>query len=358
MEKPNAVACMVGTGGMTVGVEAAGFHTLGFLEPNDTWGLPEQFNLPERVHTTCYEEWDEYIELWDGDVELVYMNPPCQGLTGANRNASADHWKNQMFVDAFRSAVRMHPRWIIAENIPRMLSLGAKIVEQAMEVADEAGYSFTWHRHEAGQFGAGQRRPRVMFVAERHPSWWPSFPHERTATAAECISDLEDVEFSLEGEPTPYVCEPKTEYQARMREGNGDLVFNHHWWKAPEEFENLEPGKSWMSLPDSELNATQITRRNEGRVYNAAEVHRLHPDEVAGTVTGMPNKMHYSDTRLVSTREAARFMGFPDWWVWPMNWNYAQMAAGVCPPVTEWYGRAMMHSLAGTEMEAPNGQLF
>jgi DNA (cytosine-5)-methyltransferase 1 len=356
-DRPKAASVMMGTGGMAVGIEAAGFHTLGFLEPNDTWGAPTRANLPDRIHTTHGEQWEEYVEEWTGKVELVYGNPPCQGLTGANRNASADHWKNQMFVDAVRIATRMRPQYIIMENIPRMLTLGSKIVEQAMRVADEEGYRMSWHKHEAGQFRVGQRRVRVMFIFERgQAKWWPSFPHHEAATASECIGDLLGC-ANEDGSFVEYPDDAGCDYQARLR-GDCTGVMNHHWWEAPSEFETLEPGESWLSLPDEVLNEKQRIRRREGRVYNAAEVHRTHPDEVPGTVTGMPNKMHYSEHRLVSTREASRFMGFPDSWVWPWNWNYAQMAAGVCPPVTEWYGRAMMHSLAGTEMEPPVGQLF
>src|SRR5438132_864397 len=104
-----AVSIMMGTGGMGVGFQQAGIETVAFLENNEAYGRPCRLNWPDAMHTESAEEWDEIVDEWDGKVQLVYGNPPCQGLTGANRNSGPDHWKNQLFPQALEVAVRMHP---------------------------------------------------------------------------------------------------------------------------------------------------------------------------------------------------------------------------------------------------------
>lgn len=356
-----AVSIMQGTGGASVGLQNGGIETIGFLEMNEEYGRPCRLNWPDKIHTTSTEEWEEYITDWDG-VDIVYANPPCQGLTGANKNSSADHWKNRLFIDAVATAVRMHPKIIILENIPRMLTMGAKIVDEATNVADSAGYNMSWHRHRAGDFGVSQKRDRIMFVLEQNPTWWPSHDKQRPATVGEAIGDLYDVAVDYDGDWVEYSGPPLCDYQRKLRTGlDGEQLtgtWNHAFVKVPEHHEVVPQGGTWLQLDDDQLTEKEVNRRKAGSIFNAAEIHRLHEEKYAGTVTGMWNKMHPTQTRHISVREASRLMGFPDWWRWPDSWNLAQMAAGVCPPVTEWFAEAIVHRFAGTQMEPPVGQLF
>src|SRR5205085_192243 len=140
------------------------------------------------------------------------------------------------------------------------------------------------HRHMAGDFGTGQRRPRVMFVFERDPRWWPSHPVKGPATVWEAISDLYDVPPNEDGSPVRYAGPPKSEYQALLRGdgwpggvrvagaygewpegavqvGNSGFTSNHAFIAVPEHHERVPQGESWLGLPDEDLTEKEVLRR-------------------------------------------------------------------------------------------------
>lgn len=357
-----AVSVMMGTGGMAVGFEQAGIDTLAFLEADEGYGAPTRQNFKHAIHATSKEEWDGIIDNL-GEVPIVYGNPPCQGLTGANKAASPDHWKNKLFPEAVEWAVKLRPEFIAFENIPRMLSMGRAHLQAADDVAKRHGYKLMVHRHAAGDFGTSQKRQRVMFVwSKRDVPLWPSHEHRKPISVRDAVSDLYDVEPG-DGSWQKHVSEPQSEYQDRLRRtrAGDDIVmgfFNHAMMHVAVHHHDIPQGGAWMEMPRDELTEKERDRLDNGRIFNAAEVRRLREDRHASTVTAMANKMHPTRPRLISVREAARLMGFPDWFVFPNSWDYGQMSAGVCPPVTEWFARVFSHVLAGTPIAVPYGRLF
>lgn len=353
---------MVGTGGMAVGLEQGGLDVVGILELNDHYGAPQRMNWPEKVHATDVEQWDPMIEKFmEEGVDVVFSNPPCQGLTGASRTSGPDNPKNQLFVEGLKWALKMQPKFVVQENIPRMLTMGYKYVEETIRIADSHGYSTVIHRHRAGDFGVCQDRPRVMFVYQKEDAWWPSHPKLRPATVKEAISDLYEMEPDTEGGFIDYAGPSQSEYQEQLRcydEGPDGGVYNHALMGLPDHYQHIPQGERWTAIPDDLLTEKELERKLRGQLYNASELHRVRENRYASTVTGMQNKMHPIQNRKLSVREACRLMGFPDWWRWPSSWDYSQMAAGVCPPVLKWYAQVISHKLGGDAVEPPVGHLF
>jgi len=363
MTDVKALSIMMGTGGMAVGFENAGVETVAYLENNPNYGAPTRRNFPDAWHTTDMEEWDAVVEEYTGEIPIVYGNPPCQGLTGANKAASPDHWKNKLFPQAVEWAVKLEPEIIAFENIPRMLSMGREHLAAADEIAKHHGYHLSIHRHAAGDFGVSQRRPRVMFVWSRRQYLWPSHEYRPPATVKDAISDLYEVTPNDDGSWMKHEVPPQSEYQELMRltrdrAGTVKGFVNHYaMWTAPHH-SDIPQGGAWMEMERELLTDKERERLDAGRIFNAAEIRRLREDKHASTVTAMQNKMHPLEPRLISVREAARLMGFPDWFEFPNSWDYGQMSAGVCPPVTEWFAKMFSHVLAGTPIPVPVGRLF
>jgi site-specific DNA-cytosine methylase len=178
----------------------------------------------------------------------------------------------------------------------------------------------------------------------------------------ECIGDLMDMEpsedpFDIE-QPTSYPEEAQNEWQAELRSDTG-YTWDHDVKQLPDRFEHVKPGWAWWdSMPREMMTEKERARIDDNRLFNAFELHRLHPDRVARTITGTRNRIHPLRNRLLSVRESSRLMGFPDDWKWALPGDVQQFAAGVCPPVAQWYGEVVSHALAGTAMPVPEGRIF
>jgi len=351
-------------GGMNIGLENAGWE-IGDVsfEINEAWTANLRLNRPGvTTHVTSLDEWERWAEgMREKPPELVFGIPPCQGFSGASSTSSLDNPKNQYLVAAVKTALIIKPMYAIFENIPRALSIGAPLVRDLEHAARDEGYTMSVHEHHVAEFGVCQRRQRVMFVLERKGQEipWPSHERRQAPTVMEQIGDLESVDVTESCEtPVTYVDAAQNEWQAALRSEAGG-TWDHDAKLLPDRFDAIPPGRAWMDgMPRELMTDKERERIDQGRLYNAFELYRLHPDRVARTLTGARNKMHPTQCRVLSVRENSRLMAYPDDWKWAVPGDVQQFAAGVCPPVAEWYGRAIMHALAGTEMPVPAGRLF
>jgi len=352
-------------GGMTIGLERAGWDggdTI--LELSEPWTANLRLNRPEYTeYLTSLDKWEQWAEEQREDPpQLVYGSPPCQGVTGASTTSSADNPKNQWFIRATETAVKAQPNFILWENIPRMLTVGRPIWIEAEEVARKNGYTMTVHHHDASEHGACQRRKRLMFVMEKKGQEipWPTLSPKYAPTCMETIGDLEDQEPTEKPfeDPMFYEQPAQNEWQEALRNEAG-YTWDHDIQLLPDRFEHVQPGYAWWdSMPREMMTDKERDRIDGDRLFNAFEMHRLHPDRVARTITGTRNRMHPTRNRVLSVRESSRLMAFPDDWKWAVPGNIQQFAAGVCPPVAEWYGQVIQHALAGGAPLVPEGRIF
>lgn len=364
MDRPKAVAIMCETGGPAIGFEAAGIDVIGFLEVNSWLAEACHLNWPGKEHVP-EEEWDRALEAFIKEhPQIVFGQPPCQGVSGANKQASGNNPKNQRFVQALDVALKLEPEYVVLENIPRLLGMAGHIVGEAEELGAKRGYTLSVHKHRAGDFGVSQGRARVMFVWSKGPP--PDFRLEklRPATVAEAISDFYELEPNDDGSRVKYPEPAKSDYQERMRRGpkggKARGTWNHmRVGRVPDHWSKIPQGSWWAALPEEDLTDEEWDKLENHRIFNAAEPRKLREDAPASTVTGMRNKIHPTLNRYTTVRENARFMGFPDWWRLPNSHNLQQLAAGVCPPVGEAFGRELVRNLNGSvESEPTLGRLF
>lgn len=348
---------------MTIGLEQAGFESVPkVMEVSEEWTANLQLNRPAiKEYATSLEAWEAWAEeMREDPPDLLYGSPPCQGVSGASRASGADNPKNEWFVHFARMVATIQPRFAVAENIPRMLSIGRPIVNRADELLREAGYTMSHHHHDVQEFGVCQRRKRVMFIMERKGEELPIPAHPTLAppTVMETIGDLESLERHEHwDQAVVYDEDAQNEYQAALRNPRGH-TWNHDNLPLPDRFEHVPPGSQWTDMPREYMTEKERDRIDDNRLYNAMELFRLHPDRVARTLTGARNKIHPTQNRVLSARECSRLMAFPDTWRWAKKGDVQQFAAGVCPPVCKFYGEVFMNALAGTPMPVLEGRLW
>jgi len=151
------------------GIEAAtaAWHSLGWepaafseIEKFPSAVLAHHYpSVPNLGDMTNYKEWD--IE----DVDLLVGGTPCQSFSVAGlRKGLADPRGNLCLV-YLSIAERFHPRWVLWENVPGVLSSGGgRDFGSFLGALAQLGYGWAYRILDAQYFGVPQRRRRVFVV--------------------------------------------------------------------------------------------------------------------------------------------------------------------------------------------------
>lgn len=182
-----------GCGGLSLGLEQAGFETLLFSEINFS---AAQTHLANRMGRNIipigdiYQLTDENLELikykWRLEgipkVDLVAGGPPCQGYSGiGHRRTFRDLQKkdipsNHLYQEMARVIRALRPRAFLFENVRGLLTSrwspegdkGEVFRDVLAEFKSINGYEVRWELVQAKDYGVPQNRPRVIVVGVNH----------------------------------------------------------------------------------------------------------------------------------------------------------------------------------------------
>ena len=147
-----------GIGGMSLGLEAAGMETVGFVEYDAYCQQILKQHWPEvplygDIHDVKGDEF--------GTVDLISGGFPCQGFSfaGQRRGKEDDRY---LWPEMFRLIKAIRPAWVIGENVPGIISLALDTVLSDLE---SEGYATRTFVLPAVSVDAPYRRDRVWIVA-------------------------------------------------------------------------------------------------------------------------------------------------------------------------------------------------
>lgn len=123
-------------------------------------------NFPD-IPVVIPSEWDKegYLESIK-DVDLLYGNPPCSGLSQINRNASLEYASNDHFYRAFNNINKIKPKTFILENAPTTIKLGYPILKDMIHLLGD-DYNFSIIKDQGGNHGVAMQRARTLIVGWR-----------------------------------------------------------------------------------------------------------------------------------------------------------------------------------------------
>ena len=176
------------------GIEAAtvAWHQLGWTP--EAYSEIEKFPAAVLAHhypqtpnlgdMTNYKEWNI------GDIDLLVGGTPCQSFSVAGLRKGLGDPRGNLALVYLGIAERFHPRWLLWENVPGVLSSsGGRDFGSFLGAMAQLGYGFAYRVLDAQYFGVPQRRRRVFVVG--HLGDW------RRAAAVLFES------HSLQGHPAP-----------------------------------------------------------------------------------------------------------------------------------------------------------
>lgn len=339
-----------GCGGLSLGLEQAGFRPLAFCELSahaaesytanrkhlevKPFGDVKQMN--HDVLKGLQSEWRA-----DGvkQVDLVCGGPPCQGYSGIGHRRSyhverEEIPSNHLYKEMIRVIETVKPRMFLFENVRGLLSgrwtADGEVGEiwRDVKAAFEAisGYEVSHAVVQAKDYGVPQNRPRVLLVGIQSKENWraqsdriangllPQPKHRQYPHLRELLHDLVDPNYLDKEETEKYLCDPRSDVQERLRRHNrkvlrkGDplteQLYSRHSAKTKAKFEAMHS-----------LNG-EIPEEFKTKKFAQRLLMPKWDDEGPNiTATSLPDDfVHYAQPRTLTVREWARLQTFPDWY--------------------------------------------
>ena len=233
-----------------------------------------------------------------GEVDIVIGGPPCEPFTSMNKKRKRDPLdrlladpQGRLVMEFIRLVDELRPKIFVMENVHELVEepLGRLLKRFFARIGYEAHFNFI----EAHRYGVPSRRYRV-FISNLKLDL--SSMKEKPKTVEEALSGLENF-----GEVPNHV--PVKVGKIRLRK-----------------LCRLKWGEALYCFKDS-----------SNRVYRNWV--RLHPKQIAPTIHGKSRFIHPYEDRLLTVREQARLMSFPDNHVFlgGINTQFDQVGEAVPP---------------------------
>lgn len=332
---PSAIDCFAGCGGMTEGLQQAGFRVVGAIE-ND----PKACDVYAANHPA--------VRLWRDDIKLVTVHaiqdalhlqrgelgllggcPPCQGFSSLrtyNGGKRVRDRQNDLIFEFERLVLGLWPENVMLENVPALFH--NRRLAEFRSALRCAGYTVRAKVLNVQDYGVPQRRRRLVLLASRTSNVEFASPDLQRLTVRDAIGRLPPAGKS--GDPLHDLPEKRTDLVRRIIAA------------VPRD------GGSRTSLPD---NLTlKCHRESDGfkDVYGRMAWSRPAPTITTGCFNPSKGRfLHPVANRAITMREAALLQSFPSTYRFPVEFGkvrIATMIGNALPP--EFIKRHAQHFLA------------
>ena len=361
MKKLTVVDLFAGCGGLSLGLEQAGFQSVYVNELNndamESYLINRDLENPylrERFHSNDVKSMildKKYIlnlskdlkntynlDVKSGELDLIVGGPPCQGYSGIGHRRSYSVNKEQipsnfLYQDMAYLISKLQPKIFLFENVRGLLSgrwkkggekgeIWSDVLETFNSLND---YQSSWKLVKAKDYGVPQNRPRVLLVGVRNdirlqniksktadgflpdPSGTPPDP-------VDIFSDLIDPNYKKKYFNEKYLKHPRSDYQKSLRTINRVLLKKGNELTEQEYSSHSEKiEKKFQFMIDNNGN---IPEEMKTKKFSQRLIPKRWDDGGPNiTATSLPDDyVHYAQPRILTVREWARLQMFPDWY--------------------------------------------
>lgn len=351
MSKLKFVDLFAGCGGLSLGLEQAGFEPIYVNELNkdamETYLMNRRRDYP---HLDQFKSFDIKDAIKDSslfdvlskkEIDLVCGGPPCQGFSniGIRRSYSVEKKQlpsNQLFQDMAHFIHRVRPKAFLFENVEGLLKSKwtkngdkGEIFEDVLRTFKGIpDYEVKYKLLYARDYGVPQRRPRIIIIGIKNKyapnksdaldaveaGFLPK-PNAQYPDMIDVLSDIIDPKFEYGGKTTHYPKEINSSFQEYFRTNFEGTVLMKGAMLTEHEYSNHSERvrKKFQAMID---NKGLIPEKFKTKKF-AQRLLVPNWDEKGPsiTITSLPDDfVHFEQARSLTVREWARIQTFPDWY--------------------------------------------
>ena len=313
------IELFAGAGGLALGVEKAGFNTLGLIEFDKDAADTLKKNRPnwnvindDIANISCLDL-EKYFSIKKGELDLLSGGAPCQAFSYAGKRLGLEDARGTLFYHYALFLEKLQPKMFLFENVRGLLTHDhGKTYSTMLDIFTRAGYTIDKQVLNAWNYGVPQKRERLITIGIRNDLVGKTeyrFPkaHSYKPVLRDVLLDCPD------GPGVPY---------GEKKRKIFELVPAGGYWR------DIDPAiaKEYMkSCWDMEGGRTGILRR-------------MSLDEPSLTVLTSPSqkqteRCHPLEARPFTVRENARCQTFPDDWEFCGNVSAQYKQVGNAVPV-------------------------
>jgi len=296
-----------GGGGYAKGFIDMGFKVVAAVEKDEAPAKTYQSNIkPKYMFRLDITRLDGYYikKVVGDDIKIVIASPPCEAFTSVNRGIKPDPIDRlygdplgRLTLHAIRLIIDLQPEIFIIENVPGIKK--KPIPEYIKMELEDGGYTeIYFNKLNAADYGNPSFRMRIFISNIRIK------PRrlKRNVVVEDVLKDLPDPRYP-------------------------NNIPNHIYIYPPKRFHNKIHRLRWGD-------SLEYFRGSDYREYK--QFIRLHPKKLAPTVMGKSRFIHPYQDRLLTVREQARLMGYPDDYIFygGIDEQYNQIGESVPPPLS------------------------
>lgn len=322
-----ALSFFSGAMGLDYGIEKAGIHPLltSEIEPNARKTIllnRPNIGLIGDINNYSASEIRKFANISENqEIDLVIGGPPCQAFSTAGQRKGFQDKRGNVFLTFIDRILELRPKFAVIENVRGILSAPFECEEMEkrfgfapktpeekkggallyiLHKLEEGGYTVTFNLYNAANYGAPQKRERVVFFCSRDGQKVPylsptndefgNFGLPKWRTVREVISDLKENE------------------QKAMKFPEKRLKY----------FKMLKAGQYWKHLPQ-EIQYEAMGEKLKLGGGKTGFFRRVGWDEPSPTLVTDPTMpatdlCHPEKDRPLSIQEYARIQEFSDDW--------------------------------------------
>lgn len=385
MKRPVAIDLFSGCGGMSLGLEAAGFDIAAAVEFDAIHALVHHFNFPysaticKDISQLTSQELLNAIEHneFSCEIDLIAGGPPCQGFSSIGKRQLGDP-RNVLVFEYVRVIKEIKPKYFIFENVPGMASgRHRRFLDELISELESVGYVIDKPISvlDASLYGAPQTRKRLILLGSRldvNKARYPLPTHADIdsagllcnigllplSTCGEAIHDLAKHTAFTEGDNGidtskldysglrhNFSIQPNGEYSLCHRRLVSNKIYGHigskHTQTSIEKFRATNPGS-----------VERTSRFFKLAINGQCNTLRAGTASDKGAYTA-PRPIHYSEPRCITVREAARLHTFPDWFRFHNTiWHgFREIGNSVIPFLSKSLGKQVIKAMDLDEID-------
>lgn len=364
IRKLKSVDLFAGCGGLSLGLEMAGFETVFVNELHPDAMRTFLINRPKsrlsdpknHIHDILtltknkknLSDFAQGLKKEHGEIDLVCGGPPCQGYSGIGHRRTFKLSKeeipsNHLYREMSKVVQVVAPKMFLFENVRGLLNSKWTVDGENGEIWHDVRktfericvkingkvykYNIGWDLIFAKDYGVPQNRPRIIMIGIRgdlpfkgnrkEPSKGLLPPKTKGAPdLVDLLDDLSDPKWKPGTSMDSYKKEATSNLAKTLRTrpdgtymGKGHSVTDHEYSNHSEiiisKFRYMIKNKS--EIPD-EMKTKKFSQKVLPKKWGKGGP--------SITATSMPDDyVHYKQPRVLTVREWARLQTFPDWYV-------------------------------------------